>query len=147
MRDIMRHLCEMLLLFSFLCASPSAAQEGATETIVMPKPVSISRFIPTGERRTLNFVASLFPDCASRGPIVARMMKAPSHGTLSFVDADSYPNYVATNPLSSCNGKRSSGLNIVYKAEDGYRGDDLAEVFLMFPDGTAAEWHYLIMVK
>jgi len=142
----MRHLCEMLL-FSFLCASPSVAQEGAAEAIAMPKPVSISRFIPTGEQRTMNFVASLFPDCASRGPIVARIMKAPSHGTLSFLDGDSYPNYVANNPLSSCNGKRSPGLKVIFKAEDGYQGEDMAEVFLMFPDGTAAEWHYLIMVK
>ena len=142
----MRSLCSMLL-FSFLCAPPSVAQEGAAEAITMPKPVNLSRFVPAGEERTVNFVASLFPDCASRGPIVARVIRPPAHGALTFVDANSFPNYVATNRLSSCNDKKTSGLNVVYKAEDGYLGDDGADIFLMFPDGTAAEWHYFILVK
>jgi hypothetical protein len=142
----MRELCS-LLLFSFLCAAPSVAEEGAAETVTMPKPISISRFIPTGEERTMSFIASLYPDCASRGPIVGRIMKAPAHGALTFISADSYPNYNATKRLSSCNEKKTSGLDVVYKAEDGYLGDDGADIFLMFPDGTAAEWHYLILVK
>jgi hypothetical protein len=142
----MRHLCS-LLLFSFLCAPPSVAQEGAADAITMPKPVNISRFIPAGEERTVNFVASLFPDCASRGPIVARIIRPPAHGALTFENANSFPNFLATNRLSSCNDKKTSGLNVVYKAEDGYLGDDGADVFLMFPDGTAAEWHYFILVK
>jgi hypothetical protein len=142
----MRSLCSMLL-FSFLCAPASVAQEGAAEAITMPKPVDLSRFVPAGEERTVNFVASLFPDCASRGPIVARVIRPPAHGALTFVDANSFPNYVATNRLSSCNDRKTSGLNVVYKAEDGYLGDDGADIFLMFPDGTAAEWHYFILVK
>jgi hypothetical protein len=142
----MRELCS-LLLFSFLCAAPSVAEEGASEAITMPKPISISRFVPTGEERTMSFVAALFPDCASRGPIVGRIVKAPAHGALTFVGADSFPNYNASNRLSSCNDKKSSGLNVVYKAEDGYLGDDGVDIFLIFPDGTAAEWHYLILVK
>jgi hypothetical protein len=113
------------------------------ETITMPKPINVSRFIPTGGERTMSFVASLFPDCG--GPIVGRIIKAPAHG--SFVEAHSFPHYIATNQLPSCNDKKSSGLNVLYKAEDGYVGDDDADVFLMFPDGTAAEWHYLILVK
>ena len=146
MRVTMRQLCS-LLLFSFLCASPSMADEGAAEAISMPKPVTVSRFIPSGEERTVNFVASLFPDCASRGPIVARIIKPPAHGELIFAAAESFPNYLAANRLSSCNDKRTSGLNVVYKAEDGYLGDDGADIFLMFPDGTAAEWHYFILVR
>jgi hypothetical protein len=142
----MRQLCS-LLLFSSLCAPPSIADEGAAEAISMPKPVAVSRFIPSGEERTMNFVASLLPDCASRGPIVARIIKPPAHGELTFVNVESFPNYVATNRLSSCNDKRTFGLDVVYKAEDGYLGNDGADIFLMFPDGTAAEWHYLILVR
>jgi hypothetical protein len=140
----MRHLCSMLV-FGLLCAPPSMAQEGAPETITMPKPLSISRFIPTGEERTVGFVASLFPDCTSRGPIVAR--KPPAHGAMTFGNATSFPNYNATSPLSWCNGKKASGLNIDYKSEDGYVGPDGVDIFMMFPDGSAAEWHYLILVR
>jgi hypothetical protein len=142
----MRRLCSLLVL-SFLCAPPAMADEGATETITMPKPVSVSRFIPTGEERTMNFVASLFPDCTSRGPLVGRVIRPPAHGAVTFVDAESFPNHVTTNRLSSCNEKKSPGLNVVYKSEDGYLGEDGADIFLMFPDGTAAEWHYLILVR
>ena len=142
----MRHLCSMLV-FGLLCAPPSMAQEGAAETITMPKPLSISRFIPTGEERTVGFVASLFPDCTSRGPIVARIIKEPAQGVMTFGNATSFPNYNATSPLSSCNNKKASGLNIDYKSEDGYVGPDGVDIFMMFPDGSAAEWHYLILVR
>ena len=87
----MRQLCS-LLLFSFLCAPPSMADEGAAEAISMPKPVTVSRFIPSGEERTMNFVASLFPDCGSRGPIVARVIEPPAHGELTFASAECFPN-------------------------------------------------------
>ena len=135
-----------MLVFALLCAPPSMAQEGAAETITMPKPLSIS-VIPTGEERTVGFVASLFPDCTSRGPIVARIIKEPAHGVMTFGNATSFPNYNATSPLSSCNNKKASGLNIDYKSEDGYVGPDGVDIFMMFPDGSAAEWHYLILVR
>jgi hypothetical protein len=142
----MRQLCSMFL-FAFLCAPPSMAQEGAADIITMPKPVNVSRFIPSGEERTIGFVASLFPDCASRGPTVGHLIRLPAHGAVILVNADNFPNYNTTNRLASCNDQKSSGLNIIYKAEDGYVGEDEADIFLMFPDGTAAEWHYLILVK
>ena len=142
----MRQLCSMFL-FAFLCAPPSMAQEGAADIITMPKPVSVSRFIPSGEERTIGFVASLFPDCASRGPTVGRLIRLPVHGAVTLVNADNFPNYNTTSPLASCNGKKASGLNIDYKSEDGYVGPDGVDIFMMFPDGSAAEWHYLILVR
>ena len=119
----MRQLCSMLT-FALLCAPPSMAQEGAAETVTMPKPLSVSRFIPTGEERTIGFVASLYPDCTTRGPIVARVIKPPVHGAMTFGNASSFPNYNATSPLASCNGKKAPSLAIDYKSEDGYVGPD-----------------------
>ncbi len=140
----MRTFCSLFLLAS-LCA-PAAADETATPAVTMPAPVNISRFVPTGEERRIGFVASLFPDCTSRGPIIARVTKAPAHGTVTSASADSFPSYVATNRLSSCNEKKSPGLDIFYKSEDGYLGTDEVTLFLIFPDGTAAEWRYSMMV-
>jgi hypothetical protein len=97
-----------MLLFALLCAPPAMAQEGAAETITMPKPLSISRFIPTGEERTIGFLASLFPDCSSRGTIVARVIKAPVHGTMTFGNAISFPNYNATSQLASVQREESA---------------------------------------
>jgi hypothetical protein len=138
-----------LLLFLFLFSLHSAidGRRGSRRGHLNAEAGHVSRFIPSGEERTMNFVASLFPDCASRGPIVARIIKPPTHDELTFANVESFPNYVAANRLSSCNDKRISGLNVVYKAEDGYLGDDGADIFLMFPDGAAAEWHYFILVR
>ena len=41
----------------------------------------------------------------------------------------------------------AAGLDIDYKSEDGYVGPDGADIFMMFPYGSAAEWHYLILVR
>ena len=49
--------------------------------------------------------------------------------------------------LAVCNDKKSPGLNIIYKSEEGYLGEDSADIFLIFPDGSAAEWHYVILVR
>jgi hypothetical protein len=138
-----------LVSFALLGAAPAMAQEGASDTpgITMPKPINISRFVPSGEQRTIGFVVALFPDCASRGTTVGRVLKPPAHGAMTFAAGESFSAYAATSRLASCNDKKSPGLNIVYKSEDGYVGEDGADIFLMFPDGSAAEWHYLILVR
>ena len=89
----------------------------------MPKPVSLSRFIPTGEEeRWLRRVAvsRLYLARTDRRP----HHQPPAHGAVTFVNATSFPNYIATSQLSSCNEKKSSGLKIDYKSEDGYVGAD-----------------------
>ena len=144
----MRRLCSMLV-FALLCAPPSMAQEGAAEnpSITMPKPINVSRFVPSGEERTIGFVVALLPDCTSRGPTVGRVIKPPAHGAMSFAPGESFGSYAAGSRLAVCNDKKSPGLNIIYKSEEGYLGEDSADIFLIFPDGSAAEWHYLILVR
>jgi hypothetical protein len=142
-----------LLLVALLGVAPALAQEGAREGttdipgVTMPKPINLSRFVPSGEARNIGFVVALFPDCTPRGPIVGRVLKPPAHGAMSFAAADSFGSYAAGSRLAACNDKKSPGLNIAYKSEDGYVGEDGAEIFLIFPDGSAAEWHYLILVR
>jgi len=142
-----------LLLVALLGFSPAlgqeAAREGTTDNpgITMPKPIKVSRFVPSGEERNIGFVVALFPDCTSRGLTVGRVLKPPAHGTMTFAAAGSFSSYAATSRLASCNDKKSPGLEIIYKSDDGYVGEDGAEIFLMFPDGSAAEWHYLILVR
>jgi hypothetical protein len=142
-----------LLLLAVLGFSPALAQEGTREAttdnpaITMPKPIAISRFVPSGEERNIGFVVALFPDCSSRGLTVGRLVKPPAHGTMTFAAAESFSTYPATSRLASCNERKSPGLNITYKSNDAYVGEDEAEIFLIFPDGSGAEWHYLILVR
>jgi hypothetical protein len=153
LRGFMRIRPYQLLLVALLGFPPALAQEGAREGatdnpgITMPKPIKLSRFVPSGEERNIGFVVALFPDCSSRGLTVGRVLKPPAHGAMTFAATESFSSYAATNRLASCNDKKSPGLNIIYKSDDGYVGEDGAEIFLMFPDGSAAEWHYLILVR
>jgi hypothetical protein len=97
----------------------------------MPKPLRLNRFVPSGEERNIGFVVALFPDCTSRGMTVGRVLKPPAHGTMTFAAAESFSSYLATSRLASCNDKKLPGLNIVYKSDDGYLGEDGPEIFLV----------------
>ena len=122
------------------------AQETLT-TLDVPKPVTISRFVPSGEERTIGTATAQYPDCSSRGSIVARVIEKPAHGDVSFENGDIFPNYVPTLPLSACNAKRAPGLMINYRSKKDFTGQDNMKVFLIFPDGSGLQWDYMVIVK
>jgi hypothetical protein len=122
------------------------AQE-APPTPALPKPLNVTRFVPSNEGRTIGTVTALNPDCSSRGPIVARVIEKPEHGDVSFENGDVFPTYVQTSPLATCNSKRTPGLAINYRSEQDFIGQDNMKVFLIFPDGSGAQWDYMLIVK
>ena len=122
------------------------AQE-ALPTPALPKPINVTRFVPSGEGRTTGSVTALNPDCSSRGPVVGRVVEKPAHGEVSFEIGDIFPTYVQTSPLFVCNSKRTLGLMINYRSEQDFIGQDNMKVFLIFPDGSGAEWDYILIVK
>jgi hypothetical protein len=124
----------------------SAAQEGPP-TPALPKPINVTRFVPTGEVRTIGKVVALNPDCSSLGPIVGRVVEKPAHGEVGFEIGDVFPTYAQTSPLSPCNSKRTPGLMINYRSEQDFIGQDNMKVFLIFPDGSGAQWDYMLIVK
>jgi hypothetical protein len=67
---------------------------------------------------------------ASRQRELERDLFPARHFALS--RSSTFPNYGA--------------VNVFYKSEDGYLGPDEMTIFLIFPDGTGAEWHYNIQV-
>jgi hypothetical protein len=131
-----------------LClGSHIAAAQEAPPTPAMPKPINVTRFVPSGEGRTIGQVNALYPDCSSRGPIVGRVVEKPAHGEVSFESGDVFPTYAQTSPLFACNSKRVPGLMINYRSEQNYIGQDNMKVFLIFPDGSGAQWDYMLIVK
>ena len=122
------------------------AQE-APPTPALPKPINVTRFVPSSEGRTIGSVTALNPDCSSRGPVVGRVVEKPAHSEVSFEIGDIFPTYVQTSPLFVCNSKRTPGLMINYRSEQDFIGQDNMKVFLIFPDGSGAEWDYILIVK
>jgi hypothetical protein len=113
----------------------------------LPKPVSLSRFVPSGEGLTIGTVAAQNPDCSSLGPVVARVVEKPAHGDVRFENGDVFPNHVHTSQFFDCNSKRTPGLMINYRSEQNFIGQDNMKVLLIFPDGSAAQWEYMLIVK
>jgi hypothetical protein len=122
------------------------AQE-APPTPALPKPTNVTRFVPTSEGRTVGRVTALNPDCSSMGPVVGRVVEKPAHGEVSFEIGDIFPTYAQTSPLSACNSKRTPGLMINYRSEQDFIGQDNMKIFLIFPDGSGAQWDYMLIVK
>jgi hypothetical protein len=143
-------MLRILKMFAFvaLCLGDKivVAQE-APPAPALPKPISVTRFVPSGEGRTIGSVTALNPDCSSRGPTVGRVVEKPAHGEVSFEIGDIFPNYVQTSPLFACNSKRAPGLMINYRSEQDFIGQDNMKIFLIFPDGSGAQWDYMLIVK
>lgn len=143
----MLRVFKKLTVLAFCLGDHVVLAQEAPATPAMPKPVAISRFVPSGEERTIGTVTSQNPDCSSRGPIVARVIEKPAHGDVSFENGDVFPNHVPTSPLSACNSKRTPGLMINYRSERDFTGQDNMKVFLIFPDGSGSQWDYMLIVK
>jgi hypothetical protein len=146
----MMRIFKILSVLSLFLTGPTAlAQEPAAipTTPSSPKPIQLIRFVPTGEERTIGSVTALNPDCSSRGPTVGRVIEKPAHGEVSLVPGDIFPTFVPTSPLAACNSKRVPGLMINYHSESDFIGQDNMEIFLIFPDGSGAQWNYMLIVK
>jgi hypothetical protein len=143
----MQRISKILGLLALCLGDQVVAAQEAPPTPALPKPVNVTRFVPSGEARTIGTVTALYPDCSSRGPIVARVVEKPEHGDVSFESGDVFPTYVQTAPLSACNSKRAPGLMINYRSEQDFIGQDGMKIFFIFPDGSGAQWDYMLIVK
>jgi hypothetical protein len=143
----MLRIFKILAVLALLSAEEVAVAQEAPPTPALPKPINVTRFVPSNEGRTIGTVTALNPDCSPRGPIVARVVEKPAHGEVSFENGDVFPTYVQTAPLFVCNSKRTPGLMINYRSEQDFIGQDGMKIFLIFPDGSGAQWDYLLIVK
>src|SRR5262249_43599797 len=88
-----------------------------------------------------------WPDCTLRGRIVGSVTAPPQHGLLAFATLDSFPSFPQTNAFAKCNENKIAGQGLYYTSEPGFAGEDSADIFLIYPDGSGGEFHYTIIVK
>ena len=136
-------------LFAIILLAPSAHGQSVPAPQAKP-PLNrgeISRFVPSGEKWMIGFFTSLWPDCTLRGRIVGSVTTPPQHGLLAFAPLDSFPSLPPTNPFAKCNESKIAGQGLYYTSEPGFVGEDSADIFLIYPDGSGGEFHYTIIVK
>lgn len=142
-------------LSATLAAAPIAAPaiEGPSPPAATPeRPVPIpviplTRVVPKGEARGIAFFSYLYPDCASQGPVVARILEPARHGSVTFADIESFPRYAAGSPLAACVAKKVPGLQMTYETQDGFEGVDSFRILTIHPDGTGAEYAVKVWVR
>ncbi|SFU41489.1 hypothetical protein SAMN02799631_00556 [Methylobacterium sp. 174MFSha1.1] len=105
------------------------------------------RVVPMNEARAIGFFTSLFPDCSVQGPVVARLVEAPKHGSVRFTAEASFPRYAPSSPLAACNPRKVEGLKMIFEAAEGYEGLDAFRVLLIQPDGSATQLDVRVSVR
>jgi Domain of unknown function (DUF4189) len=136
-------------LFAVILVAPSAYGQSGPPPAAKP-PLTrgeISRFVPSGEKWMIGFFTSLWPDCTLRGRVVGSVTTPPQHGLLAFAPLDSFPSFPPTNAQAKCNENKIAGQGLYYTSEQGFAGEDSADIFLIYPDGSGGEIHYTIIVK
>ncbi|UHC14529.1 hypothetical protein LRS73_18465 [Methylobacterium currus] len=105
------------------------------------------RVVPMNEARAIGFFTSLFPDCSVQGPVVARLVEGPKHGSVRFTAEASFPRYAPSSPLAPCNTRKVEGLKMIFEAAEGYEGLDAYRVLLINPDGSATTLDVKVSIR
>lgn len=125
-------------------ASPAAPAPGGFPALPA---TPYFRVVPMNEARAIGFFTSLFPDCSVQGPVVARLVEAPKHGSVRFTAEASFPRYAPSSPLAACNARKVEGLKMIFEAAEGYEGIDAFRVLLINPDGSATTLDVKVSVR
>ncbi|ACL55777.1 hypothetical protein [Methylobacterium nodulans] len=144
-----------VVLAVVLAASTVWAQPAAPPAPVPPPATDFpeiattpfNRVVPMNEARTIGFFTALFPDCSVEGPVVARLLTKPEHGTVTLSQGSSFPRYAASSPLAPCNSRKVEGLRMVFEAAEGYEGLDRFSVLVIYPNGTATNLDVKVSIR
>jgi hypothetical protein len=138
-------VCAFGLLLSFASAEETSVetlrQEGLQRT-------NLTRFVPSGVDRTVEFLYGANPDCSPMdGSIEVRTTREPEHGAVEIVPSDNFPNFARDNIRFKCNEKRIRGVSVKYKSSEGHIGPDEFEVLVLYPGGYGRAVHFNIHVR
>jgi hypothetical protein len=109
-------------------------------------PKNIKRGAISGVPQHVGFYYSVNPDCSSEGLVRTQLKNPPAHGSVTFDNADGYPNFPPTSPSHECNGKKSPGVEVIYTAAKDFVGTDQFTVEGVGPKGRYMETDYTVRV-
>jgi hypothetical protein len=108
----------------------------------------LSRFVPSGMNRTIEFLYATKPDCSPiDDSIEVRTTKTPEHGAVEVVPTENFPNYAREATRYKCNERKVRGINVNYKSSEGYVGPDEFVLLILYPGGFGREIHFNIVVR
>ena len=138
----MKNLLLTVLAFGLLSSSAFAEEQPRQEGLEKKQ---FTRVVSSGAKQRIGFFHAVHPDCTASGDVNIRVTKQPEHGSVETTTATLFPGYPKENIRSKCNDVR--GMQVNYKSEEKYVGDDAFDLLVLLPNGTAWEVHYDISVR
>jgi hypothetical protein len=130
----------LLIILAFRLSSSAFAEEALERK-------QFSRVVASETNQRIGFFYAVNPDCSASGNVNVRITKKPEHGTVEITPTAHFPNYPKEAIRFKCNQHKVKGIQINYKSADKYIGDDVFDLLVLFPAGTAWEVHYDVSVR
>ncbi len=110
-------------------------------------PTPIARAAVSGVAQYISDQYSINPDCTSAGIPTTKILEAPKHGTITFVQESGYTNFAKDNQRFECNKQKSPMVKIIYTSNPDFVGSDSTKIMTIYPGGTFRNETYEITVK
>jgi hypothetical protein len=126
-----------LVAFSLAMAVSGAGAEPVSERVAAR----------SGQYAGLDFFYSLNPDCTSKGEAHVALTGPPKNGGLFVSTMEHHPKFPRDSEFYKCNAKLVPSMQLYYKSNQDYVGDDALSVELTFPDDSKVKVHFDVTVK
>ena len=132
----------------FLAAAAVLALTFAADAAMPVRTISSNqKVVPSGNSLILAQINSIKPNCSSAGNASVSLLGGPSHGRFATQQVRTRTRYPANNPRAKCNGRAVPGLRLIYTPNPGYRGADVVQFQIVYPNGTADRVRIPISVR
>jgi hypothetical protein len=112
-----------------------------------PAVAEMKRTAAVNQPLQVDFLYSINPDCSSDGVADVRTIEEPKHGRLTIGKGSGFTNFPQDNPRHECNRRRSEGMLVHYRPEEGYLGPDSVTIDIIYTNGNSSKRHYAIAVN
>jgi hypothetical protein len=105
------------------------------------------RWVPSGERRVIDFVHLLGPECEIKGYPEVRVVRGASHGSVSSDHGENYPNFARDDVRYECNRHLVRGTEVLYQSKPGFHGKDSFTIEVRFSADQTESASYTVEVR
>jgi hypothetical protein len=128
-------------------ADVNTAYRFGTAAPAPPAVPSVNVAVTAGQKRRVDFLATIEVDCSSTGFATVTTVEPPQHGTITVDHGTGTTNFPQSNPRFECNKRQSDGTVITYEPAAGFTGADAITVDIVYASGAPARRHYSISVN
>jgi hypothetical protein len=113
----------------------------------LPAQSNLLRGAESGKKQKFNQYLFVQPDCTSSAIPTVKIVKQPSHGTITVEEGEAYPNFPKDNVRSVCNTQKIRAALAYYTSEAGFTGVDNFALEVIYPAGGFTHQDYTMNVR